>query len=79
MVRIFKVYATIFLFTLYVSTLMGLHRVLSVAYHLALKYNAIFVHVQLHIYVIIGLSRFSFTPLGMPLNDKVNIAFILLH
>jgi hypothetical protein len=37
MVHIFAVYATIFLFALHVSTLMGHHQMLSVTYHLLLS------------------------------------------
>jgi hypothetical protein len=41
MVPIFTVYATIFLFTLHVSTLMGHLQVLSITHHLLLNYNEI--------------------------------------
>jgi hypothetical protein len=39
---IFAVYATIFLFTLHVSTLKGHHHVLFVTHHFLLNYNATF-------------------------------------
>jgi hypothetical protein len=58
---------------------MGHHQVLFVTHHLLLNYNATFFYLHLHIEVIIGLSRSSFRPLGMSLNDKVDIGFILLY
>jgi hypothetical protein len=41
MVHIFTVYATLFLFTLHVSTLMGHHQVFTVTHSLLSNYNAI--------------------------------------
>jgi hypothetical protein len=48
-VHIFIVYATIFLFTLHVSTLMVHHQVLSVTHGLLLNYNVRYIHLLLHI------------------------------
>jgi hypothetical protein len=44
MAYIFTVYATLFLLTLHVSTLVGHHQVLTVRHNLLSNYNATFVH-----------------------------------